>query len=87
MQYSKEVLDKIRSGDTSIIKNLSPLTTVALGLQLQQEAKEKADGKANEFIIDFNKVGQNIHGLNNDNNSVKPTGIIFFKTAEEVTQQ
>ncbi|MBG9598906.1 hypothetical protein ACFVV6_22985 [Bacillus mycoides] len=83
MQYSKEVLDKVRSGDTSIIKNLSPLATVALGLQLQQEALDKA----NEVTIDFNKVGNTIHGLNNDNNSTKPVGVIFFKTDEEVTQQ
>lgn len=59
-------------------KGLSPLAAISVGLQ--QEAKEKAEGKANEVTIDFNKVGQTIHGLNNDNNSVKPTGIIFFKT-------
>ncbi|OFC92716.1 hypothetical protein BTGOE5_53390 [Bacillus thuringiensis] len=84
MQYSKELLDKVRSGDTSIIKTLSPIATVALGLQLQQEAKEKAE----EATIDFVKVGQTVQGLNNDNNnSVKPTGITFFKTDEEVTPQ
>ncbi|HDR7887977.1 hypothetical protein [Bacillus toyonensis] len=41
MQYSKEVLDKIRSGDTSLLQNLSPVASISLGLQLQQEAKDK----------------------------------------------
>ncbi|MBX0355882.1 MULTISPECIES: hypothetical protein [Bacillus cereus group] len=45
MQYSKEVLDKIRSGDTSLLQNLSPIASISLGLQLQQEAEEKAEGK------------------------------------------
>ncbi|PDY52178.1 hypothetical protein [Bacillus toyonensis] len=75
MQYSKELLDKVRSGNTEIIKNLSPLATVALGLQLQQEAK----GKTNETTIDFNKVGQTVQGLNNNNHATKPTGITFFR--------
>ncbi|MBH0357246.1 hypothetical protein [Bacillus toyonensis] len=83
MQYSKEVLDKVRSGDTSLLQNLSPLATVALGLQLQQEAMDKVNGTT----IDFNKVGQTVQGLNNSNHATKPTGITFFKTDEEVTQQ
>ncbi|HDR7461838.1 TPA: hypothetical protein QCX54_000334 [Bacillus toyonensis] len=83
MQYSKELLDAVRIGDTSIIKSLSPIATLSLGLQLQQEALDKA----NEVIIDFNKVGQTVRGLNSNNNSVKPTGITFFKTDEEVTPQ
>ncbi|MED2706611.1 hypothetical protein [Bacillus toyonensis] len=62
-------------------KSLSPLATISVGLQ--QEAK----GKANEVTIDFNKVGQTVQGLNNDSNSVKPTGIIFFKTDKEATPQ
>ncbi|KXY11478.1 hypothetical protein [Bacillus sp. FSL K6-0067] len=82
MQYSKEVLDKVRSGDTFLLQNLSPIATVALGLQLQQEAIEKAEAST----VDFNKIGDTIHGLNNDSNSVKPAGVTFFKT-REVTPQ
>lgn len=47
MQYSKDVLDKVRSGDTSILQNLPPLASISLGLQLQEEAKDKAEGKSN----------------------------------------
>ncbi|HDR7622777.1 TPA: hypothetical protein QCX73_004342 [Bacillus mycoides] len=77
------MLDKIRSGDTSLLQNLSPLAKVALELQLQKEAMDKV----NAATIDFNKVGQTVQGLNSNNNSVKPTGITFFKTDEEVNQQ
>lgn len=51
MQYSKEILDKIKQGDTSILQGLPPVALLSLGLQLEQEAKDKVkdipEGKAN----------------------------------------
>lgn len=79
MQYSKELLDKVRSGDTSIIKNLSPIATVALGLQLQQEAIEKAEAST----VDFNKVGETMAGMNTDRQSTKHVSTTYFKIKEE----
>lgn len=45
MQYSKEILDKIKQGDASILKGLPPFALLSLGLQLQEEVKDKAEGK------------------------------------------
>ncbi|MGE7872202.1 hypothetical protein [Bacillus paramycoides] len=45
MQYSKEILDKIKQGDTNILQGLPPFALLSLGLQLEQKAKDKAEGK------------------------------------------
>ncbi|MCR6465311.1 hypothetical protein NXB04_25910 [Bacillus paranthracis] len=44
MQYSKEILDKIKQGDASILQGLPPFVLLSLGLQLEQEAKDKTEG-------------------------------------------
>jgi hypothetical protein len=82
MSYNKAILDRLRSGDTSVLKGLSPVVALSLGLQLQVEEK----GKAEETKVNFNKVGETIHGLNNASNATKPTGITFFKTDEATPQ-
>lgn len=39
MQYSKEMLDKIKQGDKSVLQGFSPLVAMSLGLQLQEAEK------------------------------------------------
>lgn len=79
MQYSKELLDKIRSGDTSMLQGLPPFALLSLGLQLQQEALDKAEAS----IVDFNKVGETMAGMNTDRQSTKHISTTYFKIKEE----
>ncbi|MDI6680187.1 metalloendopeptidase [Bacillus wiedmannii] len=43
-EFEHDVYDCL-AGDTSLLQNLSPIASISLGLQLQQEAKDKAEGK------------------------------------------
>lgn len=50
MQYSKEVLDKLKQGHKSVLQGLSPLVAMSLGLQLQEAEKVSS--------VNYDEVGE-----------------------------
>ncbi|MEG3529139.1 hypothetical protein V4483_15545 [Bacillus paranthracis] len=50
MQYSKEMLDKLKQGDKSVLEGLSPLIAMSLGLRLKKAEKVS--------FVNYDEIGE-----------------------------